>query len=84
MERKDWAHMLWKHARHSKYWEKDIWIFPIHRPAQFHWVSAVVYLRTGIVHVFDSFGSNRWDTDIEVCSHSRCVQSIVLTLHRLF
>ncbi|CAK5276406.1 unnamed protein product [Mycena citricolor] len=35
---------LWKELEPTQYWEKDIWILPIHRPTQRHWVMAAAFM----------------------------------------
>ena len=58
---------LWRNTRRLKFWEKDVWIIPIHRPQERHWVLAVLYLQFKEVHVFDSLaGKLSWHSDIEV------------------
>ena len=58
---------LWRNTRSSSYWEKDVWIIPIHRPRQVHWVLAVAYVRNGEIHLYDSFtGRNEWKKDVPV------------------
>lgn len=47
---------LWKQTRHLRFWERDIWLLPIHRQAANHWVLAVVVPARGSVLLFDSFG----------------------------
>ncbi|EGO05055.1 hypothetical protein SERLA73DRAFT_44847, partial [Serpula lacrymans var. lacrymans S7.3] len=50
------------------YWEKDIWIIPIHRPLLVgHWVSCIAHLSTKQLHLFDSLGDRReWKADVKV------------------
>lgn len=58
---------LWRSIKSTTYWTKDIWILPIHRPHDRHWVLAVIYLQSQEVHLFDSFvGQRQWQIDIEV------------------
>jgi len=59
---------LWKKVKHTEYWKKNVWIIPIHRRRQVHWVLAVAYLQSGEVHLYDSFaGKVQWKNDIPVC-----------------
>ncbi|KJA14937.1 hypothetical protein HYPSUDRAFT_106807, partial [Hypholoma sublateritium FD-334 SS-4] len=56
---------LWRSTHHHKFWEKDVWIIPIHRQTERHWVLAVLYLQHSEVHVFDSLAGNAlWNEDI--------------------
>lgn len=58
---------LWRSTYRHKFWEKDVWIIPIHRPLERHWVLAVLYLQHREVHVFDSLaGKASWSQDITV------------------
>ena len=57
---------LWRSTRHLKFWEMDIWILPIHRRTESHWVLAVLYLQRKEVHVFDSLAGRAWNQDIKV------------------
>ena len=82
---------LWKNAKHTEYWMKDVWIIPIHRHCQVHWVLAVAYLQSGEVYLYDSFaGKHQWKNDVPVSFlwisfclqlHS-CIGSISLSLSR--
>ena len=58
---------LWRAVSKIKYWEKTIWIFPIHRPQENHWVLAVVYVLEGQILLYDSLASRKhWSKDVEV------------------
>jgi Ulp1 family protease len=60
--------ILWRNIAGTLYWEKDIWVIPIHRtsPSE-HWVLCVLYPREGKLHLFDSLnGEKEWETDIAV------------------
>ena len=69
--------ILWRHTQCAEYWWKDIWIIPIHRPWQMHWVLAIAHLRASEVYLYDSFaGRNEWKKDIPVkCCFSYCLIS---------
>ncbi|KAJ7575225.1 hypothetical protein C8J56DRAFT_1063775 [Mycena floridula] len=47
---------LWRNSKDTRFWEKDVWIFPIHRLEQFHWVLAILLPASHSILVFDSFG----------------------------
>jgi hypothetical protein len=82
---------LWRNTYKLKYWEKDIWILPIHRPKALHWVLCVVDLRTHQLFLFDSFAELRpWEEDVPVRWNYNVLvfpnlqfQDIVLLLSRL-
>ena len=59
--------MLWRNIRGTQYWQKDIWVLPIHRtfPSK-HWVLCVMYPRERKLHLFDSLNGEEWETDIMV------------------
>lgn len=59
--------VMWHHLSPTKYWEKPIWLVPIHRRAQSHWVLAVVSVPDTTLYFFDSFSDReRWDADLKV------------------
>jgi Ulp1 protease family, C-terminal catalytic domain len=57
---------LWRNIRRTIYWEKDVWILPIHRPRALHWVLGVIYVRENRILLFDSFAEEKpWRADIK-------------------
>lgn len=62
--------MLWRNTRWTCYWEKDVWVLPIHRPAHVgHWVVCVIYLSTKELRLFDSLAERKpWKHDVKVGS----------------
>ncbi|KAG2113977.1 hypothetical protein DEU56DRAFT_874329 [Suillus clintonianus] len=60
--------MLWRQSSWTRYWEKDIWILPIHRPVPVgHWVLCVICRSSKELHLFDSFAEKRpWQHDIKL------------------
>ncbi|KAF7975585.1 hypothetical protein HWV62_9141 [Athelia sp. TMB] len=58
---------LWRSTKNTKYWMKDIWILPIHRPDANHWVLCAIYLDKKSLRLFDSFAEQRpWHSEIKV------------------
>lgn len=58
---------LWRGAKNTLYWAKDVWILPIHRPATEHWVLCVVYPHKKKLHLFDSFAEQQpWHAETKV------------------
>ncbi|KAJ6585476.1 hypothetical protein B0H19DRAFT_1206873 [Mycena capillaripes] len=56
---------LWRNVHHTAFWSKDIWLIPIHRPKDEHWVLAVVYAREQKLGFFDSLGlKTNWRQDL--------------------
>ncbi|KAJ7435827.1 hypothetical protein FB451DRAFT_1461458 [Mycena latifolia] len=57
---------LWGYVQHTKYWEKDLWLIPIHRVDEEHWVLAVVDLGNQQILFFDSLAlrAGGWRQDI--------------------
>ncbi|KAG6819416.1 hypothetical protein H0H93_012076, partial [Arthromyces matolae] len=45
---------MWRRTRHTQYWNRDIWILPIHRSTQEHWVMCTILPSEGLIHLFDS------------------------------
>ncbi|KAJ7573823.1 hypothetical protein C8J56DRAFT_1065738 [Mycena floridula] len=58
--------LLWTLIRDSEYWSKDIWIIPIHRPSEHHWVLAVAIRSQMKLYLYDSFAGDlaSWSDDI--------------------
>ncbi|KAJ6606334.1 hypothetical protein DFH09DRAFT_896986 [Mycena vulgaris] len=57
---------LWRHVSPSRYWEKDLWLIPIHRPNEEHWVLVVASIRQQQLWFFDSFSQRRgWRPDLQ-------------------
>ncbi|KAI0706515.1 hypothetical protein C8Q76DRAFT_629740 [Earliella scabrosa] len=68
----------WRNHHTSRFWEKDVWVFPVHRPAEKHWEVAVVYFQKRRIAYFDSFGDQAsWKNEIKL------VLNLVHKLHRL-
>ncbi|KAJ7774618.1 hypothetical protein DFH07DRAFT_865897 [Mycena maculata] len=58
---------LWRNIAPTRYWEKSLWIIPIHRPNEEHWVLVVASIHSQELWFFDSFGQRRgWRTDLKV------------------
>ncbi|TFK69138.1 hypothetical protein BDN72DRAFT_768358 [Pluteus cervinus] len=50
---------LWRHIEGSHFWERDIWILPVHRPVEEHWVCCAIYPKQRHISLFDSLGSRQ-------------------------
>jgi Ulp1 family protease len=62
---------LWRNLRRTSYWDKDVWILPIHRPQAVHWVLSVIDIRQHRILLFDSFAEAKpWRSDVQVMSGS--------------
>ncbi|KAK7055734.1 hypothetical protein R3P38DRAFT_2499670 [Favolaschia claudopus] len=56
---------LWRHVSPTEYWDKPIWLIPIHRPADIHWVVAIVLVPERKILFFDSLASaGGWRQDL--------------------
>ncbi|KAJ7583948.1 hypothetical protein C8J56DRAFT_789979 [Mycena floridula] len=57
---------MWRLTQDTEFWNKDIWVFPIHRPAQEHWVLVIAIRSISCFYVFDSFAGNQqsWTADL--------------------
>lgn len=62
--------MLWRNSSWTRYWEKDVWVLPIHRASNVgHWVLCVIYLSRKELHLFDSLAERKpWKHDVKVGS----------------
>jgi Ulp1 family protease len=62
--------MLWRNTSWTRYWEKDVWVLPIHRPSNVgHWVLCVIYFSRKELHLFDSLAEWKpWRHDVKVGS----------------
>ncbi|KAJ7572543.1 hypothetical protein C8J56DRAFT_1008826 [Mycena floridula] len=58
--------VLWSLIRDLEYWSRDIWIIPIHRPNEHHWVLAVAIRSQMRLYLYDSFAGDlaSWSDDI--------------------
>ncbi|TFK61292.1 hypothetical protein BDN72DRAFT_863712 [Pluteus cervinus] len=58
--------VLWRSTRGSLFWERDVWILPVHRPDQVHWVCCAIYPKERRISLFDSLGSREgWSHDVQ-------------------
>ncbi|KAF6744700.1 hypothetical protein DFP72DRAFT_1018573 [Ephemerocybe angulata] len=54
-----------RQCRHLPYWTRDIWILPINRPDEKHWVLAIILPLRRRIYLFDSFAHTKsWQRDI--------------------
>jgi hypothetical protein len=60
--------IIWRNVSWTSYWEKDIWILPIHRSSNIgHWVLCVVRFSSKELHLFDSLAEKKpWKHDVKV------------------
>ncbi|KAG9311839.1 hypothetical protein JVU11DRAFT_8089 [Chiua virens] len=59
---------LWQATHRTKYWEKKVWILPIHRPSSWgHWVVCSIYFNSRHLLLFDSIAEQvPWQNDLLV------------------
>ncbi|KAG9316921.1 hypothetical protein JVU11DRAFT_3001 [Chiua virens] len=59
---------LWRHMSRTRYWEKRVWILPIHRPSSWgHWVLCSIHLDEQHIVLFDSLAEpSPWKRDLPV------------------
>ncbi|KAG2092828.1 uncharacterized protein F5147DRAFT_821605 [Suillus discolor] len=76
--------VLWQNMSWTRYWAKEVWILPIHRPSHVgHWVLCVVHLRSKELHLFDSFVERKpWKVNIKV-PWTKLIQDIMKLIARL-
>ncbi|KAJ7587929.1 hypothetical protein C8J56DRAFT_1049993 [Mycena floridula] len=73
---KDTDSSLWRTAKGAEYWEKDVWIIPVHREEEHHWVLAVIIPSQRAFYLFDSYagGEQSWESDLS---------KLMVVVHRL-
>ena len=60
---------LWRFVERTKFWDTEIWVFPIHLQDEKHWALATAYNGRQVLDVFDSLGSYGIGEKVEnVCS----------------
>ncbi|KAK6996412.1 hypothetical protein R3P38DRAFT_2799725 [Favolaschia claudopus] len=58
---------IWRHISPTEYWDKPLWLIPIHRKSQEHWVLIVVDIPARELLFFDSLASSGgWRQDLRV------------------
>ena len=59
---------LWRLARRSAFWQKNLWLIPIHRTVPYeHWVLGIADMTRQEIRYFDSIADeNLWEQDIQV------------------
>ncbi|KAJ7832793.1 hypothetical protein B0H14DRAFT_3711922, partial [Mycena olivaceomarginata] len=57
---------LWRVISPSKYWEKNLWLIPIHRRDEQHWVFVLVDVYAERIYFFDSLGGDNWRPDLRL------------------
>ena len=74
--------VLWRNIRDTRYWKRAIWILPIHRETQSHWVLAILRPADGLIRVFDSFAqrTKSWSADIAVGLEPYSISSIIQSI----
>lgn len=61
-------HELWRVTSRTRFWTKDCWIIPIHRPApENHWVLYIADFSRRELRLFDSLAQQTpWHSDVPV------------------
>ncbi|KAJ7722723.1 hypothetical protein DFH07DRAFT_971788 [Mycena maculata] len=49
---------LWRRVSPTQYWEKPVWLIPIHRPSEEHWVLVIVIVPSRELYFCHAQGSN--------------------------
>lgn len=59
--------VLWRNTSWTRYWEKDVWIIPIHRPSCIgYWVVCTIDFSSRRLLLFDSLAERKpWRKDIQ-------------------
>jgi len=60
--------MLWRNVAWTRFWEKPIWVLPVHRSLPVgHWVLCVIYFPSRQLLLFDSLAEQQpWRKDVKV------------------
>lgn len=63
---------IWHSVRHTSYWEKPIWIIPIHLECPYqHWTLCIANTSTSTLHLLDSIANKSlWMEDVKVSYHN--------------
>ena len=56
---------LWRFVERTKFWDTEIWVFPIHLQDEKHWALATAYNGRTTLDVFDSLGVRRIEEKVE-------------------
>ena len=48
---------LWRVTQPTSYWQRSVWILPLHLEQDHHWAACTIRLGERTVHLFDSFAS---------------------------
>ena len=75
-------HELWRVTSWTRFWAKERWIIPIHRPApENHWVPCIADFSCQELQLFDSLAQQKpWESDVPVrlyvlrCSREHLLQ----------
>lgn len=59
---------LWRFVKNTRFWDTEVWIFPVHLPDEIHWTLSTAYISDYRLNVFDSFGNT--STEKKVASVS--------------
>lgn len=59
---------IWRNTKRTLFWSTRIWILPIHRPKESHWVLAIIKLDSCEIFLYDSLAGTRraWTADVQV------------------
>ncbi|KAJ7723854.1 hypothetical protein DFH07DRAFT_759343 [Mycena maculata] len=57
---------LWRALVPTKYWEKSVWIVPVHRLTEKHWMLIIVVPHEEALYFFDSMNGRNWHPDLRV------------------
>ncbi|PPQ96513.1 hypothetical protein CVT26_010429 [Gymnopilus dilepis] len=69
---------LWRSISRSQYWNASVWIIPIHRPRESHWVLAAANVLEGRIYLYDSLASMRgWQISPSLFSGRLRLQTLI-------
>lgn len=71
---------IYRRTKNLEYWNKDIWVLPIHWCSSQHWVLCILQIKTYEILLFDSLASRSpWKHEIHVSCSSAPIYMFLLT-----
>jgi hypothetical protein len=73
---------LWRNTSRSLYWEKPVWVLPIHRPSSWgHWVLCSIHFDSHRILLFDSLAEHMpWQNEICVSPKFPITTAVLTTI----
>ena len=76
---------IYRQTKNLEYWNKDIWVLPIHQHSSQHWVLCIIQIKTYEILLFDSLASRSpWKHEIHVSRSTIPIYTIYMFLLTYF